>query len=190
MQSNKIAYALGEYRMRVIEEDDLPMLLAWRNSEEIHSKMLTDHEITCDEHHAWFDRIRKFEPQRNFVVEYRKLPIGYAGCGKFDEKDKSCSPGGYLAPGIKRPAMAGLFMIYMHLDHAFSSLHREWLKTDVFADNRRVLQLDLMLGYTIIPGGDYSIKRNGIERQIHKIAMSKTTWMNKGSCYLRRLLAL
>ena len=60
---------IADYSMRPIEERDLELLLNWRNSERIHSLMLTDHKITWEEHYQWFKKISEYEPKRNFVFE-------------------------------------------------------------------------------------------------------------------------
>lgn len=43
---------MEEYSVRPLEEKDLRLVLDWRNSERVHSKMLTDHKITWEEHLA------------------------------------------------------------------------------------------------------------------------------------------
>ena len=47
---------IGDYSICPIEERDLELLLNWRNSERIHSLMLTDHKITWEEHCNWFKK--------------------------------------------------------------------------------------------------------------------------------------
>lgn len=42
------------YTLRPLEEKDLPIILEWRNSEKVHSKMLTDHKITWEEYYSWY----------------------------------------------------------------------------------------------------------------------------------------
>lgn len=49
---------LNDYSLESIESEHYMMLLNWRNSPQIHSKMLTDHLITETEHFAWLKRIQ------------------------------------------------------------------------------------------------------------------------------------
>ena len=60
---------LSEYTLRPIGEQDLKLVLEWRNSKRVHSQMLTDHKITWEEHYAWFQRMKEQPIKRNFVFE-------------------------------------------------------------------------------------------------------------------------
>ena len=84
------------YTLRPLEEKDLSIILDWRNSEKVHSKMLTDHKITWDEHYSWYQRMKEQPIKRNLVFEYKGKPIGYIGYTEFDEENHTCSPGAYL----------------------------------------------------------------------------------------------
>ena len=64
------------YTLRPLEEKDLPIILEWRNSEKVHSKMLTDHKITWEEHYSWYQRMKGQPIKRNLVFEYNETPIG------------------------------------------------------------------------------------------------------------------
>ena len=84
------------YRLRPMRREDLRRVLDWRNSERVHSKMLTNHQITWEEHVAWFERHETDTPSHALVFEHDGRPIGYAGYTEFDEAQQSCSPGAYL----------------------------------------------------------------------------------------------
>ena len=127
------------YTLRPLEEKDLPLILEWRNSDRVHSQMLTNHRITWDEHYAWFQRMKEQSIRRNFVFEYRGKPIGYIGYIEFDEEQHSCSPGAYLGENIVAPKDAALCLFYASIEYAFTELNMKRLNTDVFADNKRAL---------------------------------------------------
>ncbi len=61
---------MQDYHLRPIEERDLRLVLDWRNSPKVHDMMLTDHEITWDEHYGWFQRMKEQTLKRNFVFEH------------------------------------------------------------------------------------------------------------------------
>ena len=83
---------MSEYSLRPLEERDLQMVLQWRNSERVHSKMLTDHKIVWEEHFAWFQRIKDNPIKRNLIFEFLGRPIGYIGYTEYDEEKGCCSP--------------------------------------------------------------------------------------------------
>lgn len=66
---------MRDYYLRPIEEGDLRLVLNWRNSPKVHSMMLTDHQITWDEHYAWFQRMKEQTLKRNFVFDLRSRKI-------------------------------------------------------------------------------------------------------------------
>lgn len=166
---------IGDYSIRPIEERDLELLLNWRNSERIHSLMLTDHKITWEEHYQWFKKISEYEPKRNFVFEYKNKPIGYMGYTDYDEINKTCSPGAYLGD-VERdvPIDAALYLFYIAVEYAFKVLKREALITTVFKNNKRALKIDKILGYEII-AEDQGIKNN-ILTDIYILKMTKEIW--------------
>lgn len=165
----------GEYSIRPIEEKDLKLLLKWRNSERIHSVMLTDHKINWDEHCEWFKKVSGYAPKRNFIFEYRGKPIGYMGYTQFDEVNKTCSPGAYLGEDSDDiPIDAAIYLFYYAIDYAFEVLKQKALITTVFKTNKRALRIDGILGYEII-GSKQVIKNNKID-DIYILEMTKENW--------------
>ena len=79
IKENEYVFKIDDYGLRNICEDDLPLLLEWRNSPRIHSKMFTDHKITPEEHQAWFKKIQADPVKKNFVFTYKGQAVGYIG---------------------------------------------------------------------------------------------------------------
>lgn len=165
------------YTLRFIEEKDLPLILEWRNSEKIHSKMLTDHKITWEEHYRWYHCMKEQLIKRNFLFEYNKKPIGYIGYTEFDEKKHTCSPGAYLGESIIAPKDAALCLFYTSIEYAFTELNMLKLNTDVFADNKRALKLDKFLGYEILTSENRFITKNGQEKLTYRLVLDKEKWL-------------
>lgn len=67
----------GKCSVRLVRELDLPMLLTWRNHQDIRSFMLSQHEISVDEHAAWFARSAKDMTRRLLIVEEDGQALGY-----------------------------------------------------------------------------------------------------------------
>lgn len=164
-----------DYSIRSIREEDLKMLLSWRNSERIRSVMLTDHEITWEEHYNWFKRNKHNDPPRNLIFEYKGTPIGYIGYTEYDIEKKSCSPGAYLGEFEQYlPVDAGIVLFVTAIDYAFNVLDMEVLKTEVFKKNKKVLKTDLFFGYKII--GDHKLKKDSKIEDIYTLKMVKSDW--------------
>jgi UDP-4-amino-4,6-dideoxy-N-acetyl-beta-L-altrosamine N-acetyltransferase len=63
--------------VRVLSEEDLPMVLAWRNHPAVRSYMLTQHEISLDEHRNWFARVKEDKTRQQLIVLDGADPLGF-----------------------------------------------------------------------------------------------------------------
>ena len=82
--------------LRPMNEDDLEMVLDWRNSEYVRKFMLTDHIIKLDEHQKWFQNTRSNPTCEWSIVEYKSTPVGVISITEIKEKDGTCSWGMYI----------------------------------------------------------------------------------------------
>jgi len=63
--------------IRFVMHDDLPTLLQWRNHPHIRRYMLTQHEITAEQHLNWYTRASLDTTRRLLMIEESHVPIGY-----------------------------------------------------------------------------------------------------------------
>ena len=63
--------------VRPLTEDDLPMVLTWRNHPSVRSYMLTQHEISLKEHHNWFARLKVDKTRQQLIVLEGDDPLGF-----------------------------------------------------------------------------------------------------------------
>jgi UDP-4-amino-4,6-dideoxy-N-acetyl-beta-L-altrosamine N-acetyltransferase len=62
--------------LRGMQQDDLEMVRSWRNHPDVRCHMLTQHEISAEEHAQWFGRVQQ-DPQRHVVlVHEHQQPLG------------------------------------------------------------------------------------------------------------------
>ncbi len=162
------------YSIRGIREEDLKMLLSWRNSDRIRNVMLTDHEITWEEHYNWFKRNEQNYPPRNLIFEYKGMPIGYIGYTDYDEDHKTCSPGCYLGDAAVIPIDAGFVLFVTTIDYAFKILDMKVLRTEVFKNNKRVVKLDKILGYRIT--NINKVSKNGNLEETYTMELLHSEW--------------
>lgn len=170
-------YTRGEYGLRYIEKKDLQMLFKWRNLEQIHKQMLTDHVITWEEHIAWYQCIRNNQIQLNYVFCLENKPIGYIGYTEYDEKKRSCSPSVYLGNIEDIPLDAAFSLFYISIEYAFSEMHMDVLNTVVFKKNKKARKLDYLLGYQLVREEEF-IKNGKIEVS-ERIVLTKEEWIVK-----------
>lgn len=168
---------IKEYKMRQIEEADLAMILAWRNSDQIHSMMLTEHKISREEHWAWFHKMKKHAVATNFIFEYRNKPIGYIGYTDYDTTRRKCAPGAYIGERGIASIDCGFYLMYLAVDYAFNQLEMEYLETTVFSKNLRALRIDQFIGYEIISGINKQYIKNGQLENTVMLSLTKASWL-------------
>jgi len=114
----------GQGRLRPMTAADLASVLAMRNHKEIRRHMLTQHEISLDEHMSWFKRASE-NPDLDLLV----LEMEEKCCGFVQFKESNCQGvvdwGFYVAPDA--PKGTGRKLGVAALNHAFKkreSLHK------------------------------------------------------------------
>ena len=68
---------LDHCTIRELKEEDLPKVLNWRNHPKVRSFMLTQHEISFEEHSHWFHKVKKEKKHHLFIVEEVGQSIGF-----------------------------------------------------------------------------------------------------------------
>lgn len=64
-------------KIRRLALQDLPTVLIWRNHPSVRSFMFSQHEITSEEHRAWFERTSGDPTRRLLIVEDGEGPLGF-----------------------------------------------------------------------------------------------------------------
>ena len=63
--------------IRALNEGDLPTVLAWRNHTAVRSYMLTQHEISLEEHLNWWARVKDDKTRQQLLVLDGADPLGF-----------------------------------------------------------------------------------------------------------------
>jgi UDP-4-amino-4,6-dideoxy-N-acetyl-beta-L-altrosamine N-acetyltransferase len=130
--------------IRSMTEDDLPMVLAWRNHPEVRRYMFTQHEISFAEHTQWFMRVVQDNTRRLLIVQEQGSPIGYV-------QFSNVEPGGVADWGFyARPAAAkgtGSKLGASALDHAFGQLKLHKVCGQAIDTNQASIRFHERLGF-------------------------------------------
>jgi UDP-4-amino-4,6-dideoxy-N-acetyl-beta-L-altrosamine N-acetyltransferase len=130
-----------------LSENDLALVLPWRNAPEVRRNMYTHHEISPDEHRAWFERMRQ-DPSARWYL-YRDTagePQGVVYFTAIDPMQKTAFWGFYAKP--EASPGTGTRMEYEALDLAFGELALRKLNCEVLASNPVVVNLHRKVGFT------------------------------------------
>lgn len=106
--------------IRSLGLSDLSMVLVWRNHPNIRQFMFTQHEITLEEHTAWFQKASRDNMRSLLIVEEKEQPIGYVQFSHVSNGGVA-DWGFYVAPGS--PQGTGRKLGATALNHAFGVLN-------------------------------------------------------------------
>lgn len=130
--------------VRAMQPADLPQVLAWRNDPGIRRHMLTQHEVTLEEHTRWFESASQDPTRRLLIVESQQRPIGFVQFTRV-APEAACDWGFYAAPGA--PPGSGTKLGQAALAFAFSQLGVHKVCGQALAGNEGSMRLHRKLGF-------------------------------------------
>ena len=166
-----------------LTEDDLEIILSWRNSPRVKANMNNDSKILWREHEAWYASLKKDKTREFWLLYQDNRPIGVLNfCGIGSAKVEW---GCYLGETKVWPGSGVLFEVAA-LDHASSFYAAELLVAEVLSFNRSAIALHRLFEYPLVSslkGG----KRNGTdyERLFYEYPLSM--WYEKRASLLLKL---
>jgi len=135
-------------RLRPIQEEDLPLVLEWRNSVEVRKYLLNDQPIPLEAHRQWFESLEKDNRRRVFLIVSREdRPLGLVQLFAIDRENGHAEWGFYVADPELRRAGFGPEVEYLILCCAFDELGLQRVYCHTLASNRAVLALHERFGF-------------------------------------------
>ena len=172
--------------LRPVEESEVEMMRLWRNAPAVRMYMYSTHEISREEHLAWWDRIRERTDCRYFIYEAGRQPLGVVGITQINQQNRNASWAFYAAPGA--PRGTGSRMELMALDYAFSELHLNKLCCEVLATNQAVISLHQKFGFKVegVLREQHRTENGFID--VYRFGILKHEWANIRPSVLARLI--
>lgn len=133
--------------LRAIATDELKLILTWRNHPRVRINMYTRHEISLDEHLAWWARIQARKDQHYFMYEHKGTPQGVVAFNGIDLADSNSKWVFYTSPDA--PKGTGSRMEFLALEYAFQKLKLHKLCCEVLAFNSPVIKLHQKFGFRV-----------------------------------------
>ena len=160
-------------QIRKVTEEDLPMVLAWRNHAEVRRYMFTQHEITLDEHRNWFAKA-SLDPSRCLlIVEEARQAIGYVQFSKIEDGGIA-DWGFYARPDA--PKGTGRKLGTMALNHAFGRLKLHKVCGQAIASNHASIAFHQRLGFALEGVMRDQQRINGLYHSLHCFGLLSTDW--------------
>lgn len=166
---------IARYSLRPVEERDLEMLLAWRNSDRIRSVMYTDHVIQMDEHRRWFRGLAEGAAAHALIFEQDGRPLGTVNITRIDESGKSCHWGFYLGEP-DAPRGSGAVMGYLGLSYIFGTLKLDRVTGEAFSFNRASVRFHGKLGFRSERDTGRKVLKNGIQEEVLTFTLTRDRW--------------
>lgn len=141
---------MNEYSIRLATENDKWMIRDWRNHPEVRSVMFTNHEISVEEHSAWWDKTRQM-PERQILIYCRnKKPVGVICVYDWDHENATAWWGFYLDNNSLLKVEKT--RIWLKLEADFIEYAREKLKLNAlfcaaYKTNTQVCALHIKSGF-------------------------------------------
>ncbi|NLW92065.1 MAG: UDP-4-amino-4,6-dideoxy-N-acetyl-beta-L-altrosamine N-acetyltransferase [Syntrophomonadaceae bacterium] len=157
-----------------MNEHDLSMVLAWRNSERITRNMFSDHVITMEEHQRWFAGLNT-GTRVCLIFELSCRPVGVVNVTDIDLDNNKCSWGFYLGEaGL--PKGTGLLMGYHGLQFIFEELDIRKINSQAFAFNESSVKYHKKLGFREEGLLIKETKKKGRFEDVVVLALFKDQW--------------
>lgn len=160
--------------LRDIGEKDLDLMRVWRNAPAVRANMYTQHEISPEEHLAWWEKTKNRTDQKYLMYEMAGIPIGITAFTSIDTKNKNSAWAFYTSPSA--PKGSGSKMEYLMLEYAFNLLNLHKLYCEVLAFNESVIKLHQKFGFQIEGIFRDQYQNNDQYVNIYRLAILATEW--------------
>jgi UDP-4-amino-4,6-dideoxy-N-acetyl-beta-L-altrosamine N-acetyltransferase len=130
--------------VRTLSEDNLPMVLAWRNHPAVRSNMVTQHEISLEEHRNWFARVNEDKTRQLLIVLDGSTPLGFVQFNSVSQGSVA-EWGFYARPDA--PKGSGTKLGLTALSHAFKKLGLHKVCGQAIESNVASIAFHLKLGF-------------------------------------------
>lgn len=128
-------------------EEDLKLVLSWRNRPEVRNNMYTSHIISWQEHTSWFARIQNDQTAKYFIYLAGDKPAGVIYFTNIRILSKNAFWGFYA--GDNAPLGTGVNMEYEALSYAFDKMDLHKLNCEVIGSNTSVINMHRKVGFKI-----------------------------------------
>lgn len=162
--------------LRPLAPADSPTLLRWRNLPEIARHMYTDHEISPEEHAAWFERTLAREDVRYWAIVADGTDVGVVNLTEIDERHGTCSWAFYIADPAARGKGTGAFTEYTILELVFSEMGLRKLSCEVLETNPAVLAMHERFGFVREGRFREQILKDGSPVDVHRLGILAREW--------------
>lgn len=174
--------------LRDIHDNELALMLAWRNAPSVRANMYTQHEISLDEHRSWWAGIRQRDDQKYFMYEYQGVPAGIVAFTDINANSRNASWAFYASPEAAKGT--GTRMEFLALEYAFSTLRLHKLYCEVLAFNAPVIGLHKKFGFQVEGIFRQQYRKDAEFIDVYRLGLMANEWSAKKPELVQKLTAV
>lgn len=169
------------YRLRLLRESDLEMVMHWRMLPEVTKYMYTDPQLTMAQQQAWFQRVQASNRDVVWIIEIpadngSAKGVGVLSLSEIDPVNRRCAWAYYLGEVSARGMGLAKSLELSICSHVFDTLGFNKLWCEVFAFNDRVVALHEKFGSKVEGIARQHIFKNGEWHDVVRMGILKTEW--------------
>lgn len=134
------------FSLRPMGDADIDLVLEWRNSDRVRTKMFEHHTIPKEDHSRWYASLKGNPLQKCWMFEYQGRAIGVVTIKNVDLAQDVWIWGCYLGP-MKACPNAGTIMGYCAQEHFFEQMKVKKVIGEAVAANVRSLEFNARIGF-------------------------------------------
>lgn len=161
--------------LRFIKESDLPIVLAWRNSEHVRKHMYNDAKISMEDHIQWFHKMEQDDKHFVFIYIQNNVPLGLVQLTNIERRFDRLYWGFYIGDK-KAPRGSGTEMGILELNKIFTDFSINKVCAEVVETNQQSMAFHEKLGFKQEGLFQQHIKKNGKYVNVIPYALFKEEW--------------
>jgi UDP-4-amino-4,6-dideoxy-N-acetyl-beta-L-altrosamine N-acetyltransferase len=159
-----------------MSDEDLDLVLTWRNSPRVRENMYTNHVITTEEHQRWFEKASRDPSKRLLMcVDESGIAVGVVTFSDIDPLHKTATWGFYSGESDRRGV--GSEMGRLALDFAFENLGLEKLNGEVLGFNMPSVDFHRKHGFRVEGIFRAQYIRDGVAHDVYRLAHFRRDWL-------------
>ena len=146
-----IIYSYKDYSYKnftVLSEEELKMVLSWRNSPEVRQWMLNTELIELESHLEYVKQLKNRIDVFYWLIIRQNIPVGVLNINDVDYSTKTGEPGFYLSPDLHHRG-EGILVLQNYKEFLLDILDFEQLFGHNYIENINALQFSLFFGAII-----------------------------------------
>lgn len=164
--------------LKDITEDDLQLLLKWRNQESIREVMFNSDMILWEQHSQWFNKLQRSDSVISKIFYFDHIPYGVLNITQVDLINHTCEWGFYIG-SPHAPKGMGTILGYTALNYIFKELHIRKLSAQVFDFNNKSINFHNKMGFTQEEKLREHVWKNGRYIYIIHYGLLSSEWREK-----------